>query len=119
MNESDPRGRLAVLVVAAAIALLLAGCTTGPVIPGASRDLLEFLRDGSTTREEIVLRLGQPSASFEGDRILTYRIGKHEKQGYYPIVPNQLMPWQYVRHSLVLVFDDAGVLEKHSLVAVQ
>jgi hypothetical protein len=119
MKTSGLRGRSAALVLAAVAMLLLVGCGTGQAIPGASRDLLAFIEDGATTREEVVLRLGQPSASFEGDRILTYRIGEHATQGYYPIVPNQLMPWQSVSHSLVLVFDEAGVLAKHSLVAVR
>lgn len=119
MNEGGPRSRLAVVALTAAMLLLLGSCNTTPVIPGASPDLLAFLADGTTTREEVVLKLGQPSANFEEDRILTYRIGEHVTLGYYPIVPDQVLPWQSVRHSLVLVFDEAGILKKHNLVAVQ
>ena len=65
-----------------------------------------------------MLKLGQPSASFEQDRILTYRVGEDSKQGYYLISPNPLRPWEQVHYSLVLVFDARGVLEKQSRVLV-
>ena len=96
----------------------LVGCATTP-IPGASHDLLKFLQVGQTTRQEVLLKLGQPSASFEQERILTYRIGEDAKQGYYLIIPNAKMQWQGVHYSLVLVFDSSGVLQRHNLVAVQ
>lgn len=93
------------------------GCTT--TIPGASPNLLAFLHPGETTRQEVVLKLGQPSGTFEQDRILTYRLGEDGQQGYFIVTPKSLMPWSQVRHSLVLVFDARGVLEKQSLVPVQ
>ena len=96
---------------------LMIGCTT--TIPGASPNLLAFLHPGETTRQEVVLKLGQPSGTFEQDRILTYRLGEDGQQGYFIVTPKSLMPWSQVRHSLVLVFDARGVLEKQSLVPVQ
>lgn len=102
------------------LALILgaAACAT-TTIPGASPRLLDFLNVGGTTRQETVLKLGQPSASFEGESILTYRIGDEPKQGYYIISPKAMLPWQRVRFSLVLVFDQNGILQKKSLVDVQ
>jgi hypothetical protein len=73
---------------------------------------------GKTTREEAVLKLGQPSASFERERILTYRIGDDPKQGRYIVTPQAMLPWQRVKYSLVLVFDEAGRLQKQNLVTV-
>jgi hypothetical protein len=99
--------------------LAFAGCMAAPVIPGASPDLLKFLQDGASTREQIMLRLGQPSATYEQEKILTYRVGENKAQGYYLVTPNQLRQWEDVRYSLVLVFDAGGLLQKHSLVAVQ
>jgi hypothetical protein len=96
----------------------LVGCATTP-IPGASHDLLKFLQIGQTTREEAVLKLGQPSASFEQEKILTYRLGEDSKQGYYLMIPDARREWQGVHYSLVLVFDSGGVLQRQSLVAVQ
>jgi len=110
---------IGIILVAISLLLLTVGCETTQAIPGASRDLLDFLNDGTATREEVVLKLGQPSASFEQERILTYRIGENTKQGYFVITPNQLRQWLFVNHSLVLVFDNDGILKKHSLVDVQ
>jgi hypothetical protein len=93
------------------------GCAT-TTIPGATPHLLDFLRVGSTTRQETVLKLGQPSASFESESILTYRIGEKAEQGYYLITPKAMLPWQDVRYSLVLVFDQNGILQKKNLVDV-
>lgn len=94
------------------------GCAT-TAIPGAQPNLLDFLQIGSTTRQQTILSLGQPSSSFEQDSILTYRIGHQPKQGYYIITPKAMLPWQQVRYSLVLVFNDNGILEKKNLVDVQ
>jgi hypothetical protein len=105
------------LVPVALVVVGLAACA--PRIPGAAPDLLTFLRAGETTREEVVLKLGQPSASFEQERILTYRVGQDPKQGFFLIVPNRLDWWQNVRYSVVLVFDANGVLEKQRFVPVR
>jgi hypothetical protein len=65
-----------------------------------------------------LLKLGQPSGSFEHERILTYRIGEDSKQGRYVITPRAMLAWQQVHYSLVLVFDESGRLQKQSLVTV-
>jgi hypothetical protein len=96
----------------------LAGCATPP-IQGANPRLLEFLRDGTSTRDEVILALGQPSATFQQERILTYRLGEDATQGYFVEQPHSTSPWLGVRYSLVLVFDAGGTLQKHSLVPVQ
>ena len=114
-------------LVLAGLVILVSGCATAP-IPGASRNLLGFLTDTTTTREQVILTLGQPSASFENDRILTYRIGQDPEQGQFVITPRLMLTevrigqpstWQEVRYSLVLVFDAQGVLKQHKLVTVR
>lgn len=113
------RGRLRLQLAAIVLgAMCLAGCAT-PAIQGADPRLLEFLRDGASTRDEIMLALGQPSATFQQERILSYRLGEDAKQGYFVVQPNSASPWLNVRYSLVLVFDSGGTLQKHSLVPVQ
>jgi len=59
---------LAVLI----LTLTLVGCVTGPSKGRA--DLLNFLADNQTTKEEVILNLGQPSGRFESEKILTYRL---------------------------------------------
>jgi hypothetical protein len=118
--ESGPRVRAVLPVVVILISALLSGCVTPP---NARPDLLAFLETGKTMREEAILKLGQPSGSFEQDRILTYRIGQDGERGYFIISPKVILPaqgasWQNVRFSLVLVFDGAGRLQKHELVRV-
>ena len=102
------------------ISVLLTGCVTPP---DARKDLLAFLEAGRTTREEVLLKLGQPSGSFEQERIFTYRIGQYGEQGYYIVSPKVVLPaqgatWQNVHFSLVLVFDEQGRLRKHQLIRV-
>ncbi|ASW03445.1 hypothetical protein CJU94_35315 (plasmid) [Paraburkholderia aromaticivorans] len=99
--------------------LCVSACTTD--VPHGDRTLLEFLRDGTTSREEVILRLGQPSATFEGERIVTYRVGSRKNEGY-TISRQREHKWETAsdtwvdtHFSLVLVFDDAGVLKKHAL----
>jgi len=79
---------------------------------------LSFLKDSQTTKEELLSNLGTPSAQFEEGRILTYRLdGKYQAvqrpSGQSPT------PWHRAQYSLVLVFDAAGILQRHSLVRVR
>lgn len=100
------------LVVAAALAL--AGCASPPPPPGQvlASEALAFLIDGKTTREDVTLRLGLPSRTFESDRIVLYRIGWSEKRGPYALA----YPTAPV-YDLVLVFDAHDVVDRHALVA--
>ena len=102
--------------------LVLVGCATTAPLKGRA-DLLDFLADGKTTREEVALKLGQPSGKFERENILTYRLGFEPKNKGYYVVEREAHPegwptWLRAKYSLVLVFDETGVLRKHSLVEV-
>ena len=110
-----------VLVLAAVLAL--AGCATTPPPLKGSPDLLNFLADGKTTQTEAIITLGQPSGRFEAEKILTYRLGfEPRNNGYYvgerEATGSGWPTWTAAKFSLVLVFDDAGILKKHSLVKV-
>ena len=99
---------------------LLAGCTTTPTTdPSASSELLRFLDIGHTAREDVLLKLGRPSAEFEMAKILTYRIGEDPARGLYRVSRKRSQPWESVRYSLVLVFDATGVLQRQNLVRVR
>ena len=85
--------------------------------------MLNFLSDGKTTREEVIITLGQPSGRFEAEKILTYRLGYEPQNKGYTVVEREATgsgwpTWTAAKFSLVLVFDDAGNLRKHSLVKV-
>ena len=92
----------------------LAGCTT---TPAGRTDLLEFLADGTTSRQEIRARLGAPRVEFEEGRILTYRVGKGPR-GYFTGCDRD-DDWSTCRYSLVLVLNSEGILTRHSLVEVR
>ena len=98
------------------ISLPLAGCVT-PQLP-ADPHLLDVLQDGHTPKETALLKFGQPSAVFESGRILTYRLGKELERGYF-IRQATATNWLGVSFSLVLVFDEHEVLQRHSLVPVR
>jgi hypothetical protein len=100
-----------------AIAAALAACASGPP-PAGRRDLLEFVRPG-TSRTEVVLKLGPPFASFEGERIMTWSIG--EDAGGYLVSAARHGAGAgrpFARYELVVVFDAEGKALKHSLVEV-
>jgi hypothetical protein len=111
------RRQMTHLILVALVGTGLASCM--PTVPFADPNLLSFLRMGETTRQDVLLMLGQPSASFEQERILTYRLGQDSTQGYYLVTPSQFSQWQNVHYSLVLVFDANGRLEKQRLVPVR
>lgn len=105
------------------VTLMLLGCETTPPPIKGSPDLLKFLSDGKTTRTEAITTLGQPSGTFEAQRILTYRLGYEPENNGYAVVEREATvsgwpTWTAAKFSLVLVFDDAGILQNHSLVKV-
>ena len=71
----------------------------------------------------MITTLGQPSGRFEAEKILTYRLGFEPRNGGYYLVERETTTsgwptWTATQFSLVLVFDDTGVLRKTSLVRV-
>jgi hypothetical protein len=93
--------------------VVLSGCATTPI---GKKDLLNFLGDGVTHREDVQLKLGEPSALYEDSRILAYRLRKDE--GGFVIVGRR-DNWFGVQYNLILVFDTEGVLKRHSIVEVR
>jgi hypothetical protein len=110
------------------LALVLSACGVPAYHPAAGRDLearwLHYLENGKTSREEVLRRLGVPSAQFENQRILTYRLGLDKDSGFR-VMSRELdrddarfLRWDDAEYSLVLVFDAEHVLRRHRLVPV-
>jgi hypothetical protein len=101
----------------AAFAATLTACASTPP-PVGTGDLLDVVKPG-VPRTEIVLKLGPPFATFEGERIMAWTIGQ-DAGGYFVGAssnrPN--VPHPFARYELVVVFDADGKLAKHSLVEV-
>lgn len=112
---------------------MLAGCAP-PLLRQAhpaelQAEWLAFLVDGKSTREEVLLRLGTPSARFEGERILTYAFSRSPNGGWVREVRSRAGGTTMARadhfvpafrsyrvNNLVLVFTADGRLARHSLV---
>jgi hypothetical protein len=97
----------------AVVCLAIAACATAPV---GRKDLLDFLDDGVTRREDVQLKLGEPAAQYDGLRVLAYRLVKDDT-GY--VIVGQRNNWYGVQYNLMLVFDGGGVLRRHSLVEIR
>ncbi len=84
-----------------------------------------YLQDGKTTKEDVLLRLGLPTAQFEGEKILTYRLMLSSNEGLVvvsreiDIKDPRLSQWARAEYSLILVFNDQHILKKHSLLRVR
>jgi len=100
------------LALKMAVLTALASCASAPI---GKKDLLIFLQDGQTTRQDVYLHLGIPSEKYEESRIVTYRIGEND-DGMHVVMRES--NWSGVRYSLVLSFGEKGLLRRYSLVRV-
>jgi hypothetical protein len=108
-----------------ALIIIVAGCATPHIQsvdpkPLFNSKLLGFIHNGVTTKEEVLIKLGNPSGQFEGERIFTYQLRVDQIGDWHLVAPhinaNGLREWPNKTCSLVLVFGDDEVLQKHSLV---
>jgi hypothetical protein len=111
--------------------LLFVACapTLQQVAPNeAKQKWLPFLENGKTTKEEVLLKLGIPSTQFQGERIFTYRLvtdGTELMPAPREVVatrlptPGLMSGWSGSAYNLVVIFDERGVLQRHSLIKVK
>lgn len=90
----------------------IAGCAAAPK---GRKDLIDFLDDGVTRREEVLAKLGPPSARFEDLRILAYRLASDD--GGYLLAASS-GSWADTEFNLMLIFDRDGLLQRHALVRI-
>jgi len=83
------------------------------------QDLLVFLDHEPVTEEDVLAHLGAASASFERDRVLSYRLHR-DKSGYLiqAMGPHDSC-WAGVNYDLVMVFDANWIMQRHNLVAIR
>jgi hypothetical protein len=87
-----------------------------PEIRGTTSRLLSSLTIGSTTLKQAIALLGRPDGHFESFTILTWPL--RIEGDNYTVLPRLIRSQEGVTHSLVLVFDRAGVLSDRSLVRI-
>lgn len=105
-------------------AILLVACVEPVAIPEAVQALqegpLRSIESGRSTRQELLLKFGTPTSSFEEGRILTYDFYLDRlKREWRAVGGAGNSDWMYpgVRTaSLVLVFGGEGILVRHNLV---
>jgi hypothetical protein len=92
------------------LALALTACSTVARVDDSKVDRqLAFLRVGQVTRSEVIQRLGKPNKSYEGERIVSYRITESDDQvNYYS-----------PQFCLMLVYAENDVLVRRSLISLQ
>lgn len=118
------------------------GCSTPTTHVIANHQVsaqLEFVRDGHTTRSEILKQLGRPASIYEDGRIVIYWLIKND-EGMLKVsnmnvtaISTQSQPWWNIDKyhyapsreensgyfNLVLVFTDDGIVERHSIVFIR
>jgi len=96
--------------VLAGLALLAApGCMAAHTVgPRPLGEALGWLREGETTRAEIVAQLGEPGFRFEDGRLETWALGEAS-------APAKAGPFAPAA-SLVIVFDEGLRVQRASLV---
>lgn len=84
----------------------------------------EFIRDGVSTRDDLLARLGAPSYKFENKRVLIYSF-QQDTNRLVHLSASAIKPVGYVRDGncnnrkaghVVMIFTEDGVLDKHQVV---
>jgi hypothetical protein len=111
-------------------AIMITGCSTVTQLePQLVSERLPFIRDGMTSKEEVLSRLGMPDNRYEGGRILTYEMcadisleGKLRLSHTRPTDKTgearrgAVRCWPERKNNLILVFGPDDLVERHSLV---
>jgi hypothetical protein len=110
------------------IILLLSGCAETKlhsVDDSMMRQQLALLEDGKTPKQDILFKFGIPSAQFEGERILTYRLRYNQEENRFEVASREVdrrdprfAQWGWTEYNLVLVFDEKHILQKHSMLRI-
>lgn len=99
------------------LAILVAACGTSNVERGEApadspvQAQLGFVNEPGLTREVIVARLGEPTAVFEGGRVVSYSLAIHEGSGKLGVVSAGLGCF-----ALLVEYAEGGAVTRHSLI---
>jgi hypothetical protein len=117
----DSYGGLLLKVYVIVTALLVAGCaasTVAPADPLVVSEVLPYIRDGKTSRNEVLRRLGDPDYRHEGGRIVAYKMWMCAGEEQVPF-SSKTRCRDHGTYNLVLVFGPRNLVEQHSLVRVK
>ena len=103
------------LFIGTLLVVLLSACsstTVSPVDPSIAIKKFGFLRDGETTKQEVLDRMGHPLGVHGTDRTLTYRVFEN----VLGKIDLGVSEYPRTEYALVLMFNDKDVLRQHSLI---
>jgi len=129
----------AITCVVLCIIMVLHGCSapeTRKVDDQVVASNLSFIRDGKTSRSEILAQLGQPASVYENGRIVIYWLQEGSSGELQATTKNMAALGIDTRsyqhnsvygsiesksgyYNLILVFTDNDILEEHSLVFIR
>ena len=116
------------MISLAVVVLCIGGCASRVSQEQWQARALSFVQDGTTTREQVLMKLGDPTGRYEAHRIFTYRIARVGDDDLRVVgrlgrdAAYAGHNWEPADYSLVLVFGGdggGGILAKHSLVSVR
>ena len=100
-------------------ALVVSSCSTviAPVDPQVVAEHLAFLREGETTRQEVIQHLGNPLNEYEQDATVSYLLVENS-DGQFEAVRGLVIAKPPI-YNLVLSFGPDGVLTRLSLLRLE
>jgi len=117
VDNQHRRVNRALMVMIAIVAVTLIAACAQPVAPVATDEtmqLLPFLKDGKTNKDEILERFGAPRSRYENDAIFIYGVIRtSEGQIHVSARGRELGADNY---DLVLVFGANDLLGRHTVV---
>jgi hypothetical protein len=135
MSESTSMRTVGVNIgLVLACTFLLTGCTTvvAQMEPQLVSERFPFVQDGKTSKEDVLLSIGEPDNRYEGGRILTYkRCGYTHLEDQLRLSNTRLSDEKgealraavrcsaELTNTLILVFGPDDLVERHSLVLVK
>jgi outer membrane protein assembly factor BamE (lipoprotein component of BamABCDE complex) len=99
--------------------LVLSSCSTviGPVEPQVVAEHLAYLREGQTTRQEVIEHLGSPLQEYEQGGIVSYVLLENS-DGQFEVIRGRVIAKPPI-YNLVLSFGADGVLTRLSLLRLE
>jgi hypothetical protein len=111
----------------ATLGLLPMACVADAVVAVPTDEVaarLPILATSSPTREELLLRLGPPSASYEDDAVLAWRVVERDRElrptaQRMTLEPGAAVSWEVADFSVVVAFAPSGRVRRYALVPVR
>lgn len=101
-----------IIVLALSLCVMTAGCSIKTISHGSEirDDQVAKITDGKTTKSEVFTEFGNPSKAMDNEKVFFYNWTRGSKSSFLGIGSGQAYSY-----SLVVVFDDQGIVKSHKL----